>query len=1132
MVDVVGGLMTLAAGTLFFFFAVAILDHWIVPGGLAGWSRMLLLVVYLAAAGYFAVRYVVPLLFKRINPVYAAHQIEQAKPTKNSLINFLLFRTSQAPMHRAVYRAVEHQAAGSLAHVRVESAIDRSKLIKIGYVLLGAVVLCGLYKALSPKDPFPSLTRLALPWSDIRPPTRVTLEDITPGDKTVYRGAGVSISAALSGLGDDDVVELIYTTDDRQTVDQVIEMRLERNRYVVDFSAASGGVQQSFTYRVSAGDAHSKPYQIEVIAAPAIEIDRIEYEYPQYTQLENRFETNIRDVQAIEGTKVTIRATANRPIKHAKIEFELEGQEPLAMKVDGTSATRSFRLKYRGKDGVTPDRGRFRLRFTTVDGQDNPDPIDHHLIVKPDLAPEVEFVYPQEREVQVPLDGELSIEVTAVDRDFGLSRVRLQITHLDKTIVDVLLLEKIRDDRFIGRHRFVPRELGLQAEDVLLYRAVASDTKRPQANVTETVWNRIVIVAPDEPDQLAANDRQDDPQGDQDDPQKQPQQADPKQDDAKQSDDKQDRSKQENKQPGDDKHQGDNGSKQDDKQPGDPNGSKQDTEQSNDGGQTDPNGQDGQDGQANPVASDGTEDGEAFERLKQHFDEQDGNQPSGNKPSENKDGKADPKAGEDQTGDAQPGQQAAASDGGLSTNTEPDGAEQDPNAEQKQQPAAKDAESPDQAPSPSQEDGQKKPDGTPDSPKKQDGPDKQDRNDPGAGDETSKPMGDAQPGAGDGQTVTKPDDIDNPPGTEPDSDQKPDEQESDTPGTEKKTDPGAPGEDGQDRQGSGGQKKEDAAGGDADTEQPGTKNSPDKQGGKTGSDDAESTSPAASDKPNDSPGDESSDRKGAGTEGGGQKSEQDGQGSAGSNTPADDGGGKADQPGKGETGEQAGDGQKSPGKTGEPADNGSAGGGSTTEKQPAGSEPGEDSGQRKGDPQGSSGQDHDPADPNENSQKTPSGEKPTDTAGDSASDSVGGGRPPEDDRDRPRTPSVDPAVDKENLEYTRKVTDMVLRRLREELDQDADLSSVFRNRADAEKFYRRYDELRQKARQPGAAGRAARQDLDDGLRSLGLRPARKKIGSAQRSDGQRGLSSSRDTRAPAEFAEQEKAYLQGRARKK
>src|SRR5437867_1973341 len=79
--------------------AIALVDHWIIPGGLGFLGRLLFLAVFLAGAGTYFVRQVAPLLLRRINPVYAAHTIENSKPSlKNSLINFLLFRQRRAEL--------------------------------------------------------------------------------------------------------------------------------------------------------------------------------------------------------------------------------------------------------------------------------------------------------------------------------------------------------------------------------------------------------------------------------------------------------------------------------------------------------------------------------------------------------------------------------------------------------------------------------------------------------------------------------------------------------------------------------------------------------------------------------------------------------------------------------------------------------------------------------------------------------------------------------------------------------------------------------------------------------------------------------------------------------------------------
>ena len=93
LADVASSLMLLLAASLLFFLAVAVLDHWVFPGGLSFMARLGLFTLWIAGAGAFAWRFLVPALANRINPVFAAQTIEHGRPTlKNSLINFLMLR--------------------------------------------------------------------------------------------------------------------------------------------------------------------------------------------------------------------------------------------------------------------------------------------------------------------------------------------------------------------------------------------------------------------------------------------------------------------------------------------------------------------------------------------------------------------------------------------------------------------------------------------------------------------------------------------------------------------------------------------------------------------------------------------------------------------------------------------------------------------------------------------------------------------------------------------------------------------------------------------------------------------------------------------------------------------------------
>ncbi len=90
----------------------------------------------LVMAGIYLARRVVLPAVHRINPLFAAATIEGSQTSlKNSLINFLLLRGHRREVAMPVYQAIEHRAAADLAAVEVDVAVDRSRVIRRGFVL-------------------------------------------------------------------------------------------------------------------------------------------------------------------------------------------------------------------------------------------------------------------------------------------------------------------------------------------------------------------------------------------------------------------------------------------------------------------------------------------------------------------------------------------------------------------------------------------------------------------------------------------------------------------------------------------------------------------------------------------------------------------------------------------------------------------------------------------------------------------------------------------------------------------------------------------------------------------------------------------------------------------------------------
>src|SRR5690606_13834204 len=314
--------LTLLSGVLAYLLAMALVDHWLWP--LSTFARWVALAVLLVAAGAYSWRYLVPLLVRSINPLYAARTIERSDASlKNSLINFLFFRDRPDAVPAAVLDALKRTAADDLSKVAVEASVDRTRLIRVLYVLTAAVAICALYKVASPKDPFQSASRVLLPWIPQSAPTRVTITDIEPGSTTGLYDEQVMVSARIRGASDDDPIRVVYSTADQQEVNRAVAMSLDSSglRYEAPLPGGSHGLRQDLIYHIEAGVAVSPTFELRLVARPMIFVERLEYEFPEYMQRPRQVVERQGDIEALEGTRVRLIAKANKPLRLANIEW-------------------------------------------------------------------------------------------------------------------------------------------------------------------------------------------------------------------------------------------------------------------------------------------------------------------------------------------------------------------------------------------------------------------------------------------------------------------------------------------------------------------------------------------------------------------------------------------------------------------------------------------------------------------------------------------------------------------------------------------------------------------------------------------------------------------------------------------
>jgi hypothetical protein len=518
LVDLAVSTATCAAGLLGAMLVLILVDHWVF--GLGFWTRLLAFVALIAAAVWFLGGSVLPLLLRPISTLYAARTIEVSAPTlKNSLINFLFFRGERATLSRGVYDALQDRAALDLRSVPLDSAVDRTRLIRVGYVLAAVLTMCAAYTILSPKDPFQTIHRVSAPWADISRPARVAIEDVQPGDADVYQGQQIPISALVRGIGADEQVTLIYTTADAQSVERPLAMKWDSSgrRQEVAFPPDAAGIQQVTDYRIRAGDALSRTYRLKVSPAPSFRIERVEYRYPAYMKRPAATAEGKGPIKAPEGTRVTVHAEANYPIRSAAIEFDSGGPakgtgggtpERVPMEFTSTSAHGSWVLELL-PDRASPKHVSYQIRFTNTRGQQSENAVQFPIEVSPDLPPEVEILSPEKDRIDVPQNGSEKIEIRAVDPDFGLTRIGVRGAAKGTEVLKTDLFSDAagRAGQTVVQYAFQPAKIGLSVGDEVVVWAVAEDNRTspgsetPSPNIARTRNYHFRIVAPAKPNE-------------------------------------------------------------------------------------------------------------------------------------------------------------------------------------------------------------------------------------------------------------------------------------------------------------------------------------------------------------------------------------------------------------------------------------------------------------------------------------------------------------------------------------------------------------------------------------------------------------------------------------------------------
>ena len=513
----------LALGATGLLLLAFVIDHWAYLihtsaslGSLGRWMFFLALVI---GVPIIFTKQTVQLIRRRFNPLFAAQQIELDSPEiKNSISNFWQLRTPSTHIHPSIQQAMAAQANLDLTTDRIQDGIDNRSLSQWGYSGLAALVLIAIYFAWMPQPSLQTIHRIVIPWDTVARPSEITINNIFPGDIEAYYGDAVQITAEVNGLDDHESVRLFYRAVNGSSTGQHILMTPRSGTSIFTATIADNkpGIQQSMQYWIVAGEptkrtAQSSTFQITAIAAPNIQIQSIQYTYPAYTQLPPIVVTDRFNIDAVEGTELTIKAESNQVIETASLYlFQPNTTEPTkrsATQIQNKSCEFQLTLKLL-EDQVTPEFSHFEIVFSTVDGKTTSEPICYGIQVQADIAPEIAIESPTANTIdagpiQLPLNQSLKIQLQAHDPDYGLEKIDFVIQQGDEQPLTKSLFHHAVGSEDVIRTNVVfnPQASKLPVGSRVILFANASDNRRlstrPEPNVSSSEHLVIHIVEPD-----------------------------------------------------------------------------------------------------------------------------------------------------------------------------------------------------------------------------------------------------------------------------------------------------------------------------------------------------------------------------------------------------------------------------------------------------------------------------------------------------------------------------------------------------------------------------------------------------------------------------------------------------------
>ena len=485
--DLFRAVLWIITGTMALLFIEIVLDHTIELPLIV--RQITLFAGLLVAIVYGWIRVIAPWL-RRINPLFAAKSIETVDPQfKNSLINYLQISQDADKVAPSVLAQMEARAVADLSRVDVNNVVDPTPVTRLSYAMAALIVGFCLYSWITPKSLIDSARRAFL--ADIQRPTNTRFANIRPGDLPDAPRAitGMPLEFTVETLGAQPAKVTLFISRDEGKTFAEIEMK-QGGSFADPWSVTIDKLPGELHYYMAGGDGRTRTYKLDPVPVAIVEKMSLDYDFPEYTSVPRREGVEEGNIEALQGTWITVHVTTNQAARSGFLDFKPDPPVPLAITPgDPRKLTGRF---------LVENNGQYAVRFNSVDGQANPEPVIYDIKVVKDLSPTARFIRP-ESPTQRPANARVPLVIDASD-DFGLKSVQL---HVHKNGEILQQAEELIDQKSNETVKQLQRTVSLDLQplsvkpgDKVQYWLTLRDNCDLQPNKFETPKQVIEIIDP------------------------------------------------------------------------------------------------------------------------------------------------------------------------------------------------------------------------------------------------------------------------------------------------------------------------------------------------------------------------------------------------------------------------------------------------------------------------------------------------------------------------------------------------------------------------------------------------------------------------------------------------------------